>query len=74
MCYIVHPGAMIPIINHRSKFVNDGWMIENGFLSADEESSQKWWWDKKVEEISVVKPKTVKPSDSIATALEMMNK
>ena len=58
----------------RSKFANDGWMIEQGFMSADEESGKKWWWSKQVQDMNVVKPRTVKPADTISSALEIMNK
>ena len=43
-------------------------------MSADEESGKKWWWSKQVQDMNVVKPRTVKPADTISSALEIMNK
>jgi cystathionine beta-synthase len=70
-CVVVLPDS---IRNYMSKFANDGWMIEQGFMSADEESGKKWWWSKQVQDMNVVKPRTVKPADTISSALEIMNK
>nr|QHX41453.1 cystathionine beta-synthase-like protein [Halisarca dujardinii] len=70
-CVVVLPDS---IRNYLSKFASDSWMIENGFMAEDQESAEKWWWNKTVGDLKVVKPCTVGPDDSISAALDIMNK
>lgn len=47
--------------NYMSKFLNDNWMIENGFLEAKEESSTEWWASRSVSDLKLQTPLTVSP-------------
>ncbi|XP_065907311.1 cystathionine beta-synthase-like [Dysidea avara] len=48
-CVIILPDS---IRNYLSKFVNDDWMIEQGFMDPPA-SDKEWWWDKPLTELKL---------------------
>ncbi|CAG0901228.1 unnamed protein product [Darwinula stevensoni] len=60
--------------NYITKFLNDQWMVERGFI--DDKClnvKQHWWWDKKVNCLSLKAPMTVLPGVSCQDAVEIMD-
>ena len=46
--------------NYMSKFLNDKWMAERGFLDADREmAKQHWWWNETVSRLDLNAPVTI---------------
>jgi len=61
------------IRNYLSKFVNDDWMMEKGFLDYNVEmENPPWWWEKKVSELNVERPVSVSPKVNCKEAIDIM--
>ncbi|XP_070694155.1 cystathionine beta-synthase b [Pempheris klunzingeri] len=59
--------------NYMSKFLNDKWMCEKGFLSLEEPMDVKpWWWDMTVQCLRLSAPLTVSPSVSCQKTIEIL--
>ncbi|NXO28712.1 CBS synthase, partial [Cisticola juncidis] len=54
-----------------SKFVNDTWMIKNGFLK-DVQEHKPWWWDIKVQKLNLSAPLILLPEVSCQKAIEIL--
>ncbi|NXI42532.1 CBS synthase, partial [Galbula dea] len=54
-----------------SKFLNDEWMIKNGFLS-DIQEHKPWWWDIKVQKLNLSAPLILLPEVSCQKAIEIL--
>jgi len=60
-----------------SKFLNDGWMIENGFLEDQDsyvDPKAEWWWRRTVADLRLQTPLTISSSLSCGAAIEIMSK
>jgi len=61
--------------NYMSKFLNDGWMIEHGFMKDSSQVYQgEWWSHKTVAELQLQTPLTVSPTVTCAECVEILNK
>ncbi|KAK5861146.1 hypothetical protein PBY51_022563 [Eleginops maclovinus] len=59
--------------NYMSKFLNDDWMCEKGFLSPEEPLDIKpWWWNMTVQCLKLSAPFTVLPSVSCQKTIEIL--
>jgi cystathionine beta-synthase len=59
--------------NYMTKFLNDGWMVENGFMEEEQKDEKREWWsDKPVAELRLQSPQTVSPHVTCAAALEVL--
>lgn len=63
--------------NYMSKFLNDAWMYENGFV--DESLKQRdtihgWWANKRVADLELNSPITISPDVSCREAIEVMSR
>lgn len=61
--------------NYMSKFLNDQWMIDNGFLEEDPTSNpnaREWWFNKTVGELKLQTPVTVGPGVTCQVALDIL--
>ncbi|NWZ12665.1 CBS synthase, partial [Agelaius phoeniceus] len=54
-----------------SKFVNDQWMIKNGFLN-DAQEHKPWWWNIKVQKLNLSAPLILLPEVSCQKAIEIL--
>jgi cystathionine beta-synthase len=57
--------------NYMSKFLNDGWMIENNFME-DTELSKQWWANKSVGNLKLAAPMTINPNVSCKDCLNIL--
>jgi cystathionine beta-synthase len=61
--------------NYMSKFLNDNWMIDNGFMSEENQTTQQLWWSNNtVAELKLETPYTVTPSVTASQCIEILNK
>jgi cystathionine beta-synthase len=62
--------------NYMSKFLNDKWMVDNGFMEEDSKSSHngQWWSSKAVSELKLETPLTVQPTLPIGECIEILKK
>jgi len=62
--------------NYMSKFLNDSWMIDNGFMEDHETVDLKaeWWSRRTVNDLRLQTPLTISSSLSCAAAIEIMSK
>lgn len=63
--------------NYMSKFLNDGWMIENGFLEDNNKNHpayKEWWSDRAVAELKLETPFTVSPTVTCQHCIDILNK
>jgi cystathionine beta-synthase len=59
--------------NYMSKFLNDSWMVENGFLPRpDTNVSGEWWANKTVADLQPSTPCTISSDVSIRKAVELL--
>ncbi|KAF2975410.1 hypothetical protein EK904_001976 [Melospiza melodia maxima] len=67
-CVVILPDS---VRNYMSKFVNDQWMIKNGFLN-DAQEHKPWWWDIKVQKLNLSAPLILLPEVSCQKAIEIL--
>ncbi|XP_041663393.1 cystathionine beta-synthase b [Cheilinus undulatus] len=61
------------IRNYMSKFLNDEWMCEKGFLSLESPIELKpWWWNMTVQCLQLSAPLTVSPSMSCQSVIKIL--
>merc|ERR1719197_211634 len=62
--------------NYMTKYLADEWMLEKGFLSDTEDSTdqQLWWHKLPVSVITWEEPIIISPTMTCSTAIEIMNK
>ncbi|XP_035390831.1 cystathionine beta-synthase-like protein isoform X2 [Electrophorus electricus] len=59
-CVVILPDS---IRNYMSKFLNDKWMFQKGFLTVEEFMVNKpWWWNLKLQSLNLSAPLTVLPT------------
>ncbi|XP_064503065.1 cystathionine beta-synthase-like [Pseudopipra pipra] len=67
-CVVILPDS---VRNYMSKFVNDKWMIKNGFLN-DIQEHKPWWWNIKVQKLNLSAPLILLPEVSCQKAIEIL--
>uniref|UniRef100_A0A8C3Q533 Cystathionine beta-synthase n=1 Tax=Geospiza parvula TaxID=87175 RepID=A0A8C3Q533_GEOPR len=67
-CVVILPDS---IRNYMSKFVNDQWMLKNGFLN-DAQEHKPWWWNIKVQKLNLSAPLILLPEVSCQKAIEIL--
>lgn len=62
--------------NYMTKFLNDGWMVENGFMepSVDSAVAKEWWADRPVSELQLSTPIVVDPDVLCSACVTILNK
>ncbi len=74
------PGQRLVVLladstrNYMTKFLNDGWMIDNGFMKEKELMEPTWWSNRSVGELKLEAPFTIHPEVTCAEALQILNK
>ncbi|XP_053242797.1 cystathionine beta-synthase-like [Podarcis raffonei] len=68
-CVVLLPDS---VRNYMSKFLNDKWMVKNGFLKEDVEEHHPWWWTIKVQKLSLLAPLTLLPDVNCQKAIEIL--
>jgi cystathionine beta-synthase len=61
--------------NYMTKFLNDNWMIEGGFMEASVDDVKKEWWnDQPVSHLQLNTPLIVSPDVSCSQCVDILNK
>jgi len=61
--------------NYMTKFLNDSWMIENGFMTEDPSAiKEEWWSSRTVTELKLETPFTVTSSVTCSQCVEILSK
>jgi len=62
--------------NYMTKFLNDNWMVENGFMEAqvDDDTAKEWWASKPVSELKLNAPIVVEPDVTCEQCVDILNK
>ncbi|CAM4425424.1 unnamed protein product [Caretta caretta] len=69
-CVVILPDS---VRNYMSKFLNDKWMTQKGFMKEDDDIINKpWWWHLKVQELSLSAPLTVLPGVTCEKTIEIL--
>ncbi|XP_078788993.1 cystathionine beta-synthase-like [Oryzias latipes] len=69
-CVVILPNS---IRNYMSKFLNDKWMFEKGFLSEGVLMVKKpWWWNLKLQGLNMSAPLTVLPTVSCQNTIKIL--
>ncbi|XP_043362589.1 LOW QUALITY PROTEIN: cystathionine beta-synthase-like [Dermochelys coriacea] len=68
-CVVILPDS---VRNYMSKFVNQQWMTQNGFMKEDDIINKPWWWHLKVQELSLSAPLTVLPGVTCEKTIEIL--
>jgi len=58
--------------NYMSKFLNDQWMIDNGFMEDTAESKTEWWSQKTVADLKLLTPFTCSPDVSCKNCVDIL--
>uniref|UniRef100_A0ACB8FHV7 Uncharacterized protein n=1 Tax=Sphaerodactylus townsendi TaxID=933632 RepID=A0ACB8FHV7_9SAUR len=65
--------GVVFLVVSRSKFLNDKWMIQKGFMKEEDDIINKpWWWHLKVQELCLSAPLTVLPSVTCEKTIEIL--
>jgi len=71
-CVVILPDS---VRNYMTRYLNDDWMIERGFMELKSDDPKKaWWWNEKVGRLELNTPLTVSPKVSCQEAIEIMNR
>ncbi|XP_003218996.1 cystathionine beta-synthase-like protein isoform X2 [Anolis carolinensis] len=69
-CVVILPDS---VRNYMSKFLNDKWMTQKGFMTEENDIINKpWWWHLKVQELTLSAPLTVLPSVTCEKTIEIL--
>uniref|UniRef100_A0A8C4XW73 Cystathionine beta-synthase n=1 Tax=Gopherus evgoodei TaxID=1825980 RepID=A0A8C4XW73_9SAUR len=69
-CVVILPDS---VRNYMSKFLNDKWMTQKGFMKEEDDMINKpWWWHLKVQELSLSAPLTVLPGVTCEKTIEIL--
>jgi len=60
--------------NYMSKFLNNDWMISNGYYEPEETEHVEWWSNKVVADLDLRVPLTVAPGITCGECLQLLNK
>jgi cystathionine beta-synthase len=58
--------------NYMTKFLNDNWMVDNGFKAAPKSTLREWWAEKTVADLKLTTPLTVTPSVSCDECVKIL--
>jgi len=70
-CVVILPDG---VRNYMTKFLNDQWMAERGFLPEKNLSTQYWWWNTTVSYLKLQAPLTVLPEVKVQDAIDIMKR
>jgi len=59
--------------NYMSKFLNDQWMIDNGFMEDKTPASSEWWSELTISKLPLLAPKTVSSASTVSECVDIMN-
>ncbi|CAL8407129.1 unnamed protein product [Arctogadus glacialis] len=69
-CVVILPDS---IRNYMSKFLNDKWMLEKGFLREEDLMITKpWWWNLRLQGLNLCAPLTVLPSVNCQKTIKIL--
>uniref|UniRef100_H3CSA6 Cystathionine beta-synthase n=1 Tax=Tetraodon nigroviridis TaxID=99883 RepID=H3CSA6_TETNG len=69
-CVVILPDS---IRNYMSKFLNDKWMVQKGFLREEDIMVNKpWWWNLKVQGLNLSAPLTVLPTVTCQKTIKIL--
>lgn len=69
-CVVILPDS---VRNYMTKFLDDGWMIENGYMSSSDTADQNEWWSlDTVAELEPSTPCTITPDVTVREAVEIL--
>ncbi|XP_062983622.1 cystathionine beta-synthase-like [Elgaria multicarinata webbii] len=68
-CVVLLPDS---VRNYMSKFLNDKWMVKNGFLKEDVQENYPWWWNIKVQKLNLLAPLTLLQDVNCQKAIEIL--
>ncbi|KAG7315792.1 hypothetical protein KOW79_020658 [Hemibagrus wyckioides] len=69
-CVVILPDS---IRNYMSKFLNDTWMYQKGFLTAEDSMVRKpWWWNLRLQTLNLSAPLTVLPTVSCQKTIKIL--
>ncbi|XP_056444151.1 cystathionine beta-synthase-like [Gadus chalcogrammus] len=69
-CVVILPDS---IRNYMSKFLNDKWMLEKGFLREEDLMITKpWWWNLRLQGLNLCAPLTVLPSVTCQKTIKIL--
>jgi len=69
-CVVILPDS---VRNYMSKFLNDDWMVNNGFIEPDYNLQSQWWYNRTVSDLRLSTPCTVYPDCPISDAINFMS-
>jgi cystathionine beta-synthase len=69
-CVVILPDS---VRNYMSKFLNDDWMVNNGFIEPDYNLQSQWWYNRPVSDLHLNTPCTVYPDCPISDAINIMS-
>jgi len=70
-CVVILPDG---VRNYMTKFLNDQWMAQRGFLPEKNLSKQYWWWDTTVSYLKLQAPLTILPDVKVQDAIDIMKR
>jgi cystathionine beta-synthase len=71
-CVVILPDS---VRNYMTKFLNDSWMYDNGFIDEDchrQTRLSAWWGSRSVSELGMNTPITVSPETSCKEAIDLL--
>ncbi|CAL8288469.1 unnamed protein product [Lota lota] len=69
-CVVILPDS---IRNYMSKFLNDKWMLQKGFLREEDLMITKpWWWNLRLQGLNLCAPLTVLPSVTCQKTIKIL--
>jgi cystathionine beta-synthase len=62
--------------NYMTKFLNDNWMVESGFLepTPDTKTSGEWWSERPIADLQLNTPITVSPEITCSECVDILNR
>lgn len=59
--------------NYMTKFLNDDWMVDLGFMPAPQGTdADQWWWNQPVSTMALQSPLTIAPNCTVKDAIDIM--
>jgi cystathionine beta-synthase len=59
--------------NYMTKFLNDDWMVDLGFMAAPQgNAADQWWWNLSVSAMALPSPLTIAPDCTVKDAIDIM--
>jgi len=67
-CVVLCPDS---VRNYLTKFLNDEWMIDNGFMEPSE-MPKEWWADHTISQMELPKPVTISSRKTVSEAITLL--